>query len=913
MLQKVISITIAIITLSACACCFASPLPFSAALYYATDPPVDELKAFDIVVVDPDSGLTPDGYGAGPSQLFAYVSVGEAAPERAYTREMDPHWFMGENRAWNSRVIDVSNPAWRQFFVTRVVEPLWRAGFRGFFLDTLDSYQLSARKEDLAAMEAGMVELIRSINRLHPGARLILNRGFEIFDRVKDVTYAVAAESLYQGFTTANGRYGDVTDNDRKWLLEKLNVVKAAGIPVIAIDYVPPGKRELARQTADRIKALGFVPWVTDKDLAGLGVGAVEVMPRKIIGLIDGSEGDDVTLSELHRLGVMPLNYLGYQVEMHDLGKPLPRQLLAGRYAGVVVWPYSSRSGELQGLKRWVARCVAEGVPVVFLDRLGMPMDNELLKLLGLGSSAATGVRPPLRIMHQDALIGFEHKPLPRVSDFMPLKLQQGKVLLQVAAANGLVSDAVAITPWGGYALYPFAVYAPDNERSFWVVDPFRFFKEALRLPDMPVPDTTTENGTRLLLSHVDGDGFESVAEWPGGRISAIELKERVLLKYRFPIAISLITGVTAANGLYPQKSAEFERVAREIFKLDWVEGASHSFSHPFKWRKLSEGDMEADYSLKISGYRFSIRDEIDGSVRNINRLMPPGKSVRLFFWTGDCTPGADAIEAAYKAGVGNMNSGDTLITETNRTVTSVAPLGVSKNGWFQVFAPNQNENVYTNNWTGPFYGYQRVIETFRLTDSPRRLKPVNIYYHFYSASKQASLNALKRVYDWAQGQRLFSIFASEYFDKVLDYNRTVVARDGAGWLVRNNGQLRQMRIPQGLGYPDLEKSRHLAGFSDHGAVRYLHLAPGGEARIQLSPAPPAVPYLVTAGATLQSFERHAKGLRMKLRGYAPFTVSVGRAAGCSISGAGRGVKKVNNSLRFELPEGVHALTLNCR
>ena len=53
-----------------------SPLPFSIAIYYADNPPAKELKAFDVVVVDPDSGLTPKKYGTGPSALFTYVSVG---------------------------------------------------------------------------------------------------------------------------------------------------------------------------------------------------------------------------------------------------------------------------------------------------------------------------------------------------------------------------------------------------------------------------------------------------------------------------------------------------------------------------------------------------------------------------------------------------------------------------------------------------------------------------------------------------------------------------------------------------------------------------------------------------------------------------------------------------------------------
>jgi hypothetical protein len=36
------------------------------------------------------------------------------------------------------------------------------------------------------------------------------------------------------------------------------------------------------------------------------------------------------------------------------------------------------------------------------------------------------------------------------------------------------------------------------------------------------------------------------------------------------------------------------------------------------------------------------------------------------------------------------------------------------------------------------------------MTEKPYRIKPINIYYHFYSGSKLAAFNALKEVYDWA-------------------------------------------------------------------------------------------------------------------------------------------------------------------
>ena len=896
----------------------ANNLP-SVAFFYASNPPVNELKAFDVVVVDPDSGLTPAKYGQGPSQLFAYVSVGEAESNRPYYKQFETTWLIGENKAWKSKVVDVSNPGWQAFFLDKIIEPLWQAGYRGFFLDTMDSYQLAVKKEDLPRMEAGLAATVRAIRQRHPEARLIMNRGFEIIEQVKDITFAVAAESLYQNFSPSTGNYGEVSVADREWLLTKLNEVKKAGVPVITIDYVPPGKRELARQTAEKIKALGFSPWVTDKDLSSLGVGTVEVLPRVLLGLYDGAEGKgDVFFTNLQRYIVTPLNYMGYTVEMHDLAKPLPAGVLEGRYAGVVIWPHSDSSGEPNNLKIWVKQRIEEGIPLVFLERFGVSLDGAFLRLLGLELVAGTRAVPPIRVIQKDPRFGFEQQPLPNSDTFVPLKLKKGAALLSLASKNGVTSDVAAFTPWGGYIYGPYVISQLLDDKTAWVVDPFRFFKDALRLPEMPVPDTTTENGVRLLLSHVDGDGFESKGEWPGARLAAEELRTNILEKYHFPTTISVITSSIAPNGLYPDKSAQLEKIARSIFALPNVEGGSHSFSHPFRWKAdqgESGSEVEALHGLKVKDYDFNLEAEISGSLNYINeRLMPPGKKARMFLWTGNCVPGDDAVGLSYKAGVLNINGGDTVITNSNRTLTDVAPLGITRGDWFQVFAPNQNENVYTNLWTEKFYGYRRVLETFNLTDLPRRLKPVNIYYHFYSATKEASLKALKQVHDWAAGQRLFGVYSSDYAEKVLDFNRTVIARDGQGWLVRNSGKLRELRMPSNLGYPDLENSVNLAGFNDHGESRYLHLKSGGEARVMLQAAAPILPYLKSAGGYLDLMERDGQSLKLSFTSHTPFTVRLGNTAGCRFSnGIKRSGKGSVNELTVDLTEGKHALAIDCR
>src|SRR6185436_7226346 len=222
-------------------------------------------------------------------------------------------------------------------------------------------------------------------------------------------------------------------------------------------------------------------------------------------------------------------------------------------------------------------------------------------------------------------------------------------------------------------------------------------------------------------------------------------------------------------------------------------------------------------FFLDIPGYQFDLRTEIGGSIDYINeRLAPKGKRVRVFLWPGDANPSPEALALTYAAGVRNLNGGETMVNSSRRSLTRVGPVGIPRGPWYQVYAPVQNENLYTNLWTGPYYGFERVIETFELTDRPLRLKPISLYYHSYSASKRASLAALHKVYQWALARPVMNVYASEYVDRVLDFRSATVARDGDAWVVRAGQHLRELRAPAELGPPDLEASAGVAGYLRH-------------------------------------------------------------------------------------------------
>lgn len=891
----------------------ASTTPFAGqpniALFYGPNPPWDELAAFDVVVVEPEHVHDPKAHATERTALFAYVSVGEASHDRAYLKDIPADWRMGQNSDWGSVLLDQSQPGWPDFFSEHVIQPLWQAGYRGFFLDTLDSFRKFAKTDaDRARQEAGLVAVIRELKKRYPEARLIFNRGFEVLPQLHREVFAVAAESLFQGWDPARQVYRTVPAADRDWLLAQLRGVHDDfGLPILSIDYVPPGKRDLARETAAKIRDLGFIPWVTNATLDMLGVGNIEVMPRKVLMIHNSANTDyDLENTDVLLYATTPLNYLGYVAEYVDARAELPAYPLTGRYAGIVVWLENPPRKEGGALAAWLRGQIDAGVPFVLLGDADFLLARSDPRQLGLDYSEATPVRTPLHIMHRDSVIGFETQPDLDRQEFFPLQVMNGQPLLTVANDREEKQDAVALTSWGGYALNPHVLIDMPStqhgkgENQRWVINPIEFLQRALRLPDMPVPDVTTESGRRLLMVHMDGDGFANKGEFPGFPYGAQILYDRVLRNWQLPATISVIQGEVASNGKYPELSPDLEKIARKIFALPHVEIASHSFSHPFAWQQAALHPMEPGpavdgYRLDIPGYSFDLQKEIPGSIAYIeSRLAPPGKKVKVFLWTGDCNVGADALALADRSGVVGMNGGDTTITRSAPTLALVAPLGIPKSGYFQVYAPNQNENVYTNDWLGPFFGYERVIETFDLTDTPRRLKPIDVYFHTYSASKPASLRALEKVLKWAQQQETMPIYVSEYVRKVLDFNRAVVARTPDGWLVRDAGDLRELRAPLGLGKPALAKSRMLAGFSRYDNSQYLHLA-GSEAEIRFQKSPERSPFLVSANARIEHLTRadtaNGRDLGMTLHGHVPLQFVLSLDARCAVNADGRTIR----------------------
>ena len=572
------------------------------------------------------------------------------------------------------------------------------------------------------------------------------------------------------------------------------------------------------------LQNLGLIPYVADYEYLRYGKSSKNAIKREVLTLIDEKKLDRTFLGA-HQSGAMPLEYLGYIQKLYDINKGLPDIDYLGHYAGVVIWLRDEYESP-QKLLKWILGLKERGIKVAFANSFGFNTDELLLKSLDIevydGEESLQNKR---KIIYRDKMIGFEIDPSLDKSTLY-LNPNNAKKLLTYEDSNGLTSTPAAITSWGGYAVSEAFSTVIDDE-NIWIINPFEFFAEALRLKPLVIPDPTTENGSRLFFTHVDGDGMINRVESDPELFSGDTILNDILKVYKIPHSISLIGAEVSPNGLYPKFSTRVMQIAKEMYALENVEPATHTFTHPFFWGKIKNDNLDEEYRLKPKGYKFSLSNELSGALKSINKELIEKDSTKLaqtVFWSGDCAPRIVALDYVYKNKILNINGGDTTISNTNPWLTRVAPLGLERGEYYQIFTGAQNENVFTNDWLGPFWGFKRVVQTFKRTNSPRRLKPIDVYYHLYSGSKAASVNALKYIFDWSLKQDILPIFTSEYIPKVMDYFTVSIANENNYWLYDGMRNLKTLRVEKQAVSVDFKNSKTTLGIKHFENHTYIAL-----------------------------------------------------------------------------------------
>jgi len=866
---------------------FASEPKKSAIIYYGSEISYPMVGLHDYIIVEPNNtDVYQHGFKIYKDKIYAYVSIGEIDPHDTALKKVDKKLLVGTNKAWKSHLLDITNPAYKEFLFKEMIEPQIQRGFENFFFDTLDSYQLIAKtKEERAKSEAALVDIIHTFHTRYPHAKLILNRGFEIIDKVHNDITAILFESYYQGVGGKDLGYKAVSKSDRAWLDSYLNKAKAYHLDIIALDYLPLERLSHdALKLVKRLEAKGFIPYVSTRELNSYGYSSKNAIKREILTLIDESQYDRIYL-EAHQFGALPLEYQGYIQKLYDVSKkPLPTMAQMQQFGGVIIW-LTKEYKEPAKLLEWILNLQKYNIKVLFIG--DFYIDNPLL-LQSLGielTSKQNGLKSSYTVVHQDKMVGFEIDP-PKTPLINYPKITQGSPLYTVQDEDGKSATLAAIMPWGGFAVERLPMISIEKD-NLWTIDPFALFKKSLRLQNIPIPDTTTQNGRRILFSHVDGDGIMNRVEWNPKLFSGDTIYSDILKKYPLPISVSVIGSEINENGLYPELSTKLQKIAKKIYSLENVEPATHTFTHPFFWNKIKNGDLQEKYRLKPKGYTFSLDYEIKGMLQEINTKFVPKEKypkAQTVFWTGDCIPTENILRYVYKNNILNINGGDTYISNLHPWLSYVAPMGLGRKNYYQIYTGAQNENIYTHEWHGPFWGFKKVIQTFEHTDKPRRLKPIDIYYHLYSGSKRASINALKYVYDWSLKQRTTPLFTSEYIRKVMDYYTISLSKVGDdSFYVTGMQDLKTLRSDT-LGFKQCKLNANIAGSFDNKKENYIHIGQKMSALIQQAKQQNSTPYLISSNATIKQLSRGQRSMQLRLQAHTPLELELFVPKQCNVT-----------------------------
>ena len=637
---------------------------------------------------------------------------------------------------------------------------------------------------------------------------------------------------------------------------------------------------------------------------------------RTVLALYDSSEPGNIMsdYNMIHKNLEMPLNHLGIVVRYHDISAGLPLDQNMEDIIGIVTWFNDGAVTNAVDYCQWAKKQIRNGKKYVIIGSFGAFTDkktrkrvsvsivNEVFNEIGLFYEGNWTDNPfVIEISNMESsMVEFERtlEGETNIYDQIISSDNRNKIYLtlnrtDIPEGN---SAAVVVTSNGGFVLESYELFINyENNMRKWRINPFKYMEDALGLKNMPRYDVTTLFGRRLFYSHIDGDGLRSISQIDGKSLCGEIIYDHILAEYDLPVTVGFITSDIDPSYLGSEKLLAF---AKKTLSLENVEIGVHGFSHPLDWDRMitayslrgyseNAGSMDDLDILSESAYGGAslvtvnrekfISTEIKVAADFINNnAAPPGKKAKVYQWTGNCAPTEDAIALTKEIGLMNINGGDTRFDNSIPSYTRVAPLTRQVGGEVQMFTSNCNENIYTNLWEGPFYGFRNVIQTFKQTEVPtlvdgvpRRVDPINVYYHFYSGEKEASLKALKEVYDYSLTQDIIPVFTSYYLSIVTGFlsGRFQKLADG-GWKFSDYGTCQTVRFDETDLFPDLERSSGVIGFIHWNNRLYVHLSEKNNAILYFAEKKPQKPYLVEASAIVSNWTVNFEDIKYSAYGF---------------------------------------------
>ena len=285
---------------------------------------------------------------------------------------------------------------------------------------------------------------------------------------------------------------------------------------------------------------------------------------------------------------------------------------------------------------------------------------------------------------------------------------------------------------------------------------------------------------------------------------------------------------------------------------------------------------VDDDPPRAYSDFPFDLDQEIRGAITAAEEMAPEGKHGTLYLWSGGAEPFEGAIARTRRLGLRNLNGGDSRFDADYPSISYLAPISRAAGAERQIYAGNANDYIYITDGGGRDHGFLHLDATINATESPRRLKPINIYYHMFAGERAAQLAGVRHHLDAARQAAVTPIAASHYA-AIADgfFSTQMTALGESSWLIQNRGALQTVRFDDVAALAvDFTRSVGVIGQRRKENSLYVALDEAyDEVIVALGPdagesADTSAPHLIEGRWTFRDMRRRECGFTVMAKGY---------------------------------------------
>jgi endo-alpha-1,4-polygalactosaminidase (GH114 family) len=338
--------------------CFSHPF----LIYYGNKASQFELEQFDTLVLEPWNYKNVKNW---KSLTYGYISIGEVENYRPWYKQVENLGLLGKiNPNWpDSRYINLQSGKWQDMVIQDLIPKIEAKGYKGIFLDTVDSLITSKQPKSL------IIDFINNIKKAHPHLKIMLNRGFEVAQKVNIDSILMESTITDYDFKNKKTRF-----HTYKFMLDM-----PANVKKYSVDYWPSDDSNTVKQIMTEAQKRGYIALVSDVSLQNIPshiklkekvFKKKEAMlsgpvKRKILAFYSSKNEENSHLNSIHTRFEAIFNYYGYFCDYSDMDKAFPEN--TDEYAAIAIWFQSVNLANPLELIKWLIKQKQKGIKIFII------------------------------------------------------------------------------------------------------------------------------------------------------------------------------------------------------------------------------------------------------------------------------------------------------------------------------------------------------------------------------------------------------------------------------------------------------------------------------------------------------------------------------------------------------------------